>query len=101
LKTYEAVFVIDERKFEDAGEAFSCEVAKLIESLGGSVRERTSLGRRQFARPIKKQNAGIYWDFIFDLDPAQVKALKSAYSLNDAVFRSEVFICDRPQAIKA
>ena len=97
MKTYEAVFVLDERKFDDQGEAFSLEVVNRIQELGGRLRDRIAMGRRQFARPVKKLNAGVYWDFVFDLDPGEVDALKQTYHLNEAVLRSEVFIFEAPE----
>ncbi len=100
MRTYEAVFVLDERQYEDGGEAFSQELVKLIEELGGRVQERTSMGRKQFARPIRKQHAGIYWDFIFAMDPEKVIELKEKYRLNDSVFRSEVFLYEPAAAAK-
>jgi ribosomal protein S6 len=96
LRTYEAIFILDQRKFEDAGESFSQDVAKQIESLGGRVEKRVGLGRRQFARPVKKQQAGVYWDFIFGLDPGQVSALVDKYRLDERVFRTEVFLYQPP-----
>ncbi|MFO7821254.1 MAG: 30S ribosomal protein S6 [Lentisphaeria bacterium] len=97
MKTYEAVFVLDERQFDDQGEAFSREVEKRITVLGGRLRDRIAMGRKQFARPVKKLNAGVYWDFVFDLEPENVKPLKETYRLNDSVIRSEVFIFDAPE----
>ena len=69
MKTYEAIFILDDKKFDDHGDSFSRKVGEHIRSLGGKVKETNSLGRRQFARRIKKKSAGQYWDFVFDLDP--------------------------------
>lgn len=91
MKTYEAVFILDERQFTDGGDAFAEEVVNHIETLGGRVRKKESMGRKQFARPIKKQKSGIYWDFEFDMDPASVNAVSEQYRLNPAVFRVGVF----------
>ncbi len=94
---YEAVFVLDERRYDDSGEAFSQELAKNIEVLGGRVRDRVSMGRRQFARPIRKQTAGLYWNLVFEIEASQVKVLKEKYRLDGSVFRSEIFLYDRPE----
>lgn len=87
MKAYEAVFILDERKFEDGGETFASQFASLVEELGGTVTEKIPMGRKQFARPIKKLNAGIYWDFTLQLDPAKVAVLKSRFQLDDSVLR--------------
>lgn len=94
MRTYEAVFILDERHFEDAGEAFSQDVAKHIERLGGRLKERKALGRKQFSHPIKKKNAGVYWNFIFDMAPEQVATFENDYRLNETVLRTGVFLFD-------
>lgn len=97
MKTYETVFVLDERQFDDQGEAFSQQVEKRIKELGGRLRDRVAMGRKQFARPVKKLNAGIYWDFVFDLEPENITLFKETYRLTDSVLRSEVFLFEAPE----
>ena len=101
MRTYEAVFVLDESKFDDAGDAFAKDVEQNIQQLGGRIREKTAMGRRPFSRPMKKKHAGIYWDFIFDMETSQVKSLESAYRLNDAVLRTGVFLYEGPSPEQA
>ncbi len=98
MKSYEAVFILDERKLEDGESAFIEAVTAQIQSLGGSVKAKKSLGRRPFARMIKKQKAGTYWDFVFDLSPDQVYTFKDKYRLNSAVLRLVVFNYEEPPA---
>ncbi len=87
MRAYEAIFILDERRYEDGGEAFSHSVVKLIGELGGELKQRNAMGRRQFARPIKKQNAGQYWDFIFEMEPDKVAVFKERYRLDETLFR--------------
>ncbi len=96
MKKYEAVFILDERKVEDGGEIFANEVAVLIESLGGQLTQKLPMGRRQFAYMIKKKRAGIYWDFVFELNPAKVGAFKEHYRLNSTVLRMQAFNYEEP-----
>jgi ribosomal protein S6 len=96
LRTYEAVFILDDRKFEDAGEAFSREIGSHIKSLGGKGKERNSLGRKQFARPIGKHVTGLYWGFVFDLDPSKVGTFQDKYRLNTSVLRLTVLQYEAP-----
>ncbi|MCF7854717.1 MAG: 30S ribosomal protein S6 [Candidatus Pacebacteria bacterium] len=96
MRTYEAVFVLDESKFDDAGDALAKEVEQNIEQLGGRVRKKTAMGRRPFSRPMKKKNAGIYWDFIFDMESSNVDSLEGIYRLNDAVLRTGIFLYEGP-----
>ena len=92
MKTYEAVFILDPKKVEDGGEAFAKAASELVESLGGKVQRCVSLGRRQFARPIGKHKAGIYWDLAADLAAESVAAIKDRYRLNSTVLRLEIFL---------
>lgn len=94
MRTYEAVFILDSRKLEDDGDAFARGVAKYAKSLGGQVKQRISMGRRQFASPIRKLRAGVYWDFVIELDPGQVAPFKERYRLNERVLRVGVFDYD-------
>jgi small subunit ribosomal protein S6 len=92
LKTYEAVFILDPKKVEDGGEALAKGVSEQAEALGGKVQRAVPLGRRQFARPLGKHRAGVYWDIVLDLQNEAVAAFKDRYRLNSAVLRLEVFL---------
>ena len=96
MKTYEAVFILDDKKLDDHGDSFARQVGDHIRDLGGKVKEKGSLGRKQFARRIKKRSAGQYWDFVFDLDPDKVVTFEDKYRLDDAVLRLVVFIYEPP-----
>ncbi len=91
MRTYETIFILDPKKLEDGGEAFSKAAGAQVEALGGKVQKSVSLGRRQFARPIGKHKAGVYWDLVVDLANESVAVLKDRYRLNSTVLRLEVF----------
>ena len=99
MKKYEAVFILDMRKVEDEGKAFSEEFAQMIQSWGGNVSESVAMGRRQFAREIRKRKAGIYWDFMFELDPLKLIEVKNKYKLNEKVLRSMTLVSERPEGL--
>jgi len=101
LKKYELVFILDEAKNADGGDAFIKEAEPYIVSLGGAVIETHNMGRRLFSYPIAKQRAGYYWDLILELAPAQVKALKEHYRLNVAVLRMEIFLSKSKESVGA
>lgn len=90
MRAYEAVIILDERKYDDSGEAFAAAFVKLVGELGGVLKERIPMGRRQFARPIKKLRSGIYWDIVFEMSPEKVVVLKERYSLDETVLRLAV-----------
>ena len=85
MKKYEAVFILDIRKTDDEGAAFTKEFAELITYLG------------QFTDEINKRKAGIYFDFIFELETAKVIDIKEKYKLDDRILRNMILICDRPE----
>ena len=96
MRTYEAVLILASRGVEDGGETFAQDVTKYVQSLGGVMKKRVSVGRKQFSYPIKKQRAGIYWHMLFDLDPAKTATLQDRYKLNNTVLRLEVFRYEEP-----
>ena len=101
MKAYEAVIILDERKFDDGGEVFANQFVSFVQELGGELKQRNPMGRRQFARPIKKLRSGIYWDFVFELDPAKVVVMKGRYRLDDSVLRLAVLNYVEPPKRKA
>ena len=89
--TYEIVFLLDSKKADDGGEKFVGDVVKHVGSLGGDVKKRNSLGRKNFATPIRKRRSGLFWDFIVVMDPSKVETFKDKYRLDETVLRLEVF----------
>ena len=99
LKKYESIFILDIRKVEDEGVAFTNEITSYIESLGGKMVSVEAMGRLQFSYEIKKRKAGIYYDYVFELDEAKVIELKQKYRLDERVLRNMVLVYDRPEKI--
>ena len=101
MKKYEAVFILDMRKVEDEGKAFSEELAGNIQSWGGSMVESIPMGRKQFAREIKKRKAGIYWDYVFELEPLAVIKIRNQYRLDERMIRLLIINFERPEGVPA
>ncbi|MCQ2377635.1 MAG: 30S ribosomal protein S6 [Victivallaceae bacterium] len=96
MKKYEAVFILDIRKTDDDGAAFCKEFADLVKNLGGVLGESTPMGRKQFTYPIDKRRAGLYFDFVFEIETSGVKAIKDKYRLDERVLRNMILAFDRP-----
>jgi len=96
LKKYEAIFILDIRKVEDEGEAFSKEFAALIGSSGGKVEESIPMGRIQFSYEINKRKAGIYWNFVFEAAADTNEKILDKFRLDERVLRSMIIAYDRP-----
>ena len=99
MKTYELMYILDEGQNADGGDAFIKEAEAYISSLGGSVVETSSLGRRTFKHAIGKQRAGNYWTVILKLPPDKVLVLKENYRLNTSVLRIEIFISTQAESV--
>ena len=97
MKKYETVIILDDRKIQDEGKAFVEEFSAKISRAGGEIVKVTSLGRKQFARQMKKRKTGFYWDFTINLDEKEAKKLPTYYNLDERVLRLQTFIYDRPE----
>ena len=97
MRTYETVVILDDRRVHDEGVAYGDEFAAMLTAAGGEVIRKKALGRKQFAREMRKRKTGYYWDFIFKLDPAAAAALPEKYKLDERVLRLKCFLYDRPQ----
>jgi len=90
LNTYEALFIfsgsIKEEPLKQILEKVSAEIVKL----GGSVQSRASLGRRPFARPMKRREAGNYVKVRFTSEPGAIEAFQSRFRLNEDIFRLQI-----------
>jgi ribosomal protein S6 len=90
LKTlYEGLFIfpetLDEAQLDQAIEAVKVE----LEKLSGTLESSTRLGKRSFARPMKKRKGGIYVVLMFRLDGGQIDVLKHRLKLATNVFRAQ------------
>ena len=97
MKKYETVFILDERKIQDEGKSFAEEFSSVISGAGGEMVSVTPLGRKQFAREIKKRKAGVYYDFVFSVKEDFAKGLHEKYKLDERILRMQVFVYDRPE----
>lgn len=90
MSKYEAMIIFPESmKDEELDAAFEA-VAVEIEKLGGTVENKTRMGRRLFARPLKKHAAGQYAVLGFLLDGAKIAPLRARLKLNEEVFRVQI-----------
>lgn len=101
MKKYEAVFILDIRKVDDEGKAFSGEFEALVRGWGGTLTESVSMGRRPFAREIKKRKAGIYLNFVFELEPAKEILIRDQFRLDERVLRILIINFDRPAEVRS
>jgi ribosomal protein S6 len=86
---YEGLFIFPET-LEEAQLDQSIDAVKTeIEKLNGTLESSTRLGKRSFARPLRKKKGGIYVVVMFRLEGEQIDALKRRLKLSTNVFRAQ------------
>ncbi len=90
MKTlYEGLFIFPETLSEDELDQAIDTVKGELEKLDGSLESTTRLGKRSFARPMKKKRAGLYAIIMFRIDGGQIPAFKRRLKLSTKVFRAQ------------
>lgn len=86
---YEGLFIFPETLNEEEMDQAIHAVKVELEKLGGTLESSTRLGKRSFARPMKKKKAGIYAVIMFRFDGANIPAFKRRLKLSTTVFRAQ------------
>ncbi len=86
---YEGLFIFPEALDEAGLDLSISRVKEELEKLGGSIESTTRMGKKTFARPLKKQKAGLYVVIMFRLDGARMDAFKMRLKLTSDVFRHQ------------
>lgn len=94
MKTYEVIFIFSNSIKEDALQKVIEQIQGEITKQKGIVKESRVLGRRQFARPMKKEDSGQYARIDFQMEPGNVSALLAKLKLNESIFRLQMVAAD-------
>lgn len=94
MTKYEGLLVFPERMQDEEIEAARASVVADLERCGGSLLGSRKLGRRTFARPLKKMRAGVYVRMVFEIAGEQVDALRRRLQLNEGLFRAQITVGD-------
>jgi len=94
MKKYDALYIFVGIAKDDALEANLEKALAEVTRLGGNVIAQDSLGKRGFARPMKKRESGVYVKVRFELDPLKVDELVNRYHLVEEVFRVQILAVD-------
>jgi len=100
MKKYDALYIFVGIAKDDALEANLEKALAEVTRLGGNVITQDSLGKRSFARPMKKRENGVYVKVRFELDPAKVDELVRRYQLVEEVFRVQFLAVDERREAK-
>lgn len=94
MKKYDGLYIFVDSAKDEALDKQIEKVCGEITRLSGTVLDTQVLGKRSFARPMKKRENGIYVKIRFAMDPAQIKTLIARYRLAEEVFRVQVLVVD-------
>ena len=100
MKKYDALYIFVGIAKDDALEANLEKAFAEVTRLGGRILAQDSLGRRAFARPMKKRESGAYVKVRFELDPSKLAELVKRYQLVEEVFRVQFLAVDERREAK-
>ena len=100
MKTYDALYIFVGISKDDVLEANLEKALAEITRLGGNVIAKDSLGKRAFARSMKKRDSGVYVKVRFEIDPLKIKELVNRYRLVEEVFRVQFLAVDERREAK-
>ena len=96
-RLYEGLFIFPETLDEDGLDQAVVRVREELEKLGGELESTTRMGKKNFARPLKKQKAGYYVMLVFRLDGSQIDAFKRRLKLATDVFRAQFVLAEETE----
>ncbi|MEA2068403.1 MAG: 30S ribosomal protein S6 [Verrucomicrobiota bacterium] len=86
---YEGLFIFPETLDEEGLDQAIVRVKEELEKLGGSIKSTTRMGKKTFARALKKQRAGLYVVMMINIDGTRLDAFKARLKLGTDVFRHQ------------
>ena len=100
MKKYDGLYIFAGQAKDDVLDAQIQKALAEVTRLGGNVVAKETLGRRPFARPMKKRENGVYVKVRFELDPLKVDELVNRYHLVEEVFRVQILAVDARREAK-
>lgn len=101
VKQYELMVLVPSNFSPEQLKATITQISKHVETRGGKVLNSESLGKRQLAYLIKKQNEAFYVLFDLELDTLVAQAFERDIRLMDDVLRELFIIKEKNEVIVA
>ena len=102
MKKYDGLYIFAGQAKDDVLDGQITKAVAEVTRLGGNILAQEVLGKRTFARPMRKRENGVYVQVRFELDPANVRELVNRYRLVEEVFRVQILaVDDRREAVLA
>jgi len=96
LRTYEGLYILDDGLRDEELEAALDRARGEITRLGGRVISTVPMGRKTFARPIRKRETGQFFRIVFELAPDQIAPLRARYRISESVVRVQIVSAPEP-----
>lgn len=90
MNRYEAMVILPESLTEDEIEQGLDRLTQAVKAQGGEAGKASRMGRKTFARPMKKQTVGEYALLRFEMDGEKVDPFIKSLKLDEAIFRIQV-----------
>jgi small subunit ribosomal protein S6 len=100
MKKYDGLYIFAGQAKDDVLEGQIAKAVAEVTRLGGNILSQEVLGKRAFARPMRKRESGVYVMVRFELDPSKVKELVNRYRLVEEVFRVQILAVDDRREVK-
>lgn len=94
MKQYDALYIFTGVSRDEALQANLDKALAEVTRLGGELVGQNTLGKRAFARPMKKRDTGVYVKVRFSIEPSVLKELVNRYRLVEEVFRVQILAVD-------
>ena len=102
MKKYDGFYIFAGQAKDDVLDSYIQKAVAEITRLAGVILSQEVLGKRPFARRMRKRESGVYVQVRFELDPAKVSELVNRYRLVEEVFRVQILaVDDRREAVLA
>ena len=102
MKKYDGFYIFAGQAKDDVLDSYIQKAVAEITRLEGVILSQEVLGKRPFARRMRKRESGVYVQVRFELDPANVRELVNRYRLVEEVFRVQILaVDDRREAVLA
>lgn len=94
MKKYDALYIFVNAPKDEGLDKLVEKVGAEITRLGGELVGSETLGKRNFARPMRKRESGVYIRIRFAMAPGQIGALRARYAIMEEVFRVQILSVD-------
>lgn len=99
-RQYELTFILSPEFKEKDVDSFEQEVEKDIKNLGGSLKKKGKLEKRDLAYPIKKFQSAYYLTLIFLFNPEKLDELSAIFKHKKEILRFLINFLEEPSSVK-